>query len=100
MGAKPVEHKPVVYSLPKNTVLQPQQKLESIIDVPTLQVKFAKDISSLIGVPFEMIFGGYSNDSSGKSRAMHNTKIFITNMMSICRSVTHLCGSHILKHSC
>ena len=87
VGSKAVEHKPVVYSLPKNTTLEQQPKLESIIDVPTLQIKFAKDISSLTGVPFEMILGGYSNDSSGKSRAMHNTKIFITNMMSICRSV-------------
>jgi hypothetical protein len=52
-----------------------------------VQIKMAKDISSLVGVPFEMIHGGYSNDSSGKSRAMHNTKIFITNMMSICRFV-------------
>lgn len=49
------------------------------------QNKFAKDATSLLGVPYEMVYGGYSDDSSGKSRAMHNTKIFITNMMSICR---------------
>jgi hypothetical protein len=38
--SKTVEHKPVVYSLPKNTSLEQQQKLESIIDVPKLQVGF------------------------------------------------------------
>ena len=37
-----------------------------------------------------MVYGGYSDDSSGKSRAMHNTKIFITNMMSICRHLEML----------
>ena len=50
-----------------------------------MQAKFSKDISSLLGVPYEMVSGGYSDDSSGKSRSMHNTKVFITNMMSICR---------------
>ena len=33
-----VEHKPVIYTLPKNTTIEPQQKLESIIDVSKLQV--------------------------------------------------------------
>ena len=37
-----------------------------------------------------MIYGGYSDDSKGKSRAMHNTKIFITNMMSICKHLEML----------
>jgi hypothetical protein len=32
-----------------------------------------------------MVSGGYSDDSTGKSRSMHNTKVFVTNMMSICR---------------
>jgi len=58
--------------------------------VAIVQMKFSKDISSLLGVPYEMIQGGYSDDSVGKSRAMHNTKIFITNMMSICRHMEML----------
>jgi hypothetical protein len=33
VSSKQAEHKPVVYSLPKNTTLEPQQKLESIIDI-------------------------------------------------------------------
>ena len=38
IGAKPVEHKPVLYTLPKHTTIEPQQKLESIIDASKLQV--------------------------------------------------------------
>ena len=38
VGAKSAEHKPIVYSLPKNTTLEAQQKLESIIDINELQV--------------------------------------------------------------
>ena len=32
------DHKPVVYTLPKNTSLQPQQRLESIVNIGQLQV--------------------------------------------------------------
>jgi hypothetical protein len=38
LGAKITEHKPVVYTLPKNTTHEPQQKLESVIDIAFLQV--------------------------------------------------------------
>lgn len=38
IGSKAAEHKPVVYTLPKHTTIEPQQKLESIIDVSKLQV--------------------------------------------------------------
>jgi hypothetical protein len=41
IGSKSVEHSPVVYSLPKNTSVEPQQKLDSIIDVSKLQVVWA-----------------------------------------------------------
>jgi hypothetical protein len=34
-----VEHRPVVYTLPKNTGLENQPKLESIVDLPGMQVR-------------------------------------------------------------
>ena len=42
IGCKPAEHKPIIYSLPKNSGVEPQQKLESIIDVGKLQVRRLK----------------------------------------------------------
>ena len=33
------EHRPTVYTLPKNTTLEPQQKLESIVDISRMQVR-------------------------------------------------------------
>ena len=39
MSVKPTDHKPLIYTLPKNTSLEAQQKLESIIDISKLQVK-------------------------------------------------------------
>lgn len=51
-----------------------------------MQVKFAKDVCGLMGIPFEMISGGYDELRSGeKRRSASNNKIFITNMMAICR---------------
>ena len=38
MSVKPTDHKPLIYTLPKNTSLEAQQKLESIIDIAKLQV--------------------------------------------------------------
>ena len=38
IGAKVSEHKPIVYTLPKNTSLEQPQRLESIMDVGMLQV--------------------------------------------------------------
>jgi hypothetical protein len=38
ISTKQAEHKPLIYTLPKNTTLESQQKLESIIDVSQLQV--------------------------------------------------------------
>ena len=49
-----------------------------------MQVKFAKDIANLLGVPFKLISGGYS-EMHGEKKAMQNNKVFITNMMSLCR---------------
>jgi hypothetical protein len=49
------------------------------------QGKFIRDVACLLGVPYEMIAGGYSDNSVGKSKALQNTKTFITNMLAICR---------------
>lgn len=89
VGCKPTDHKPVVYTLPKNTSLEQPQKLDSFVDVGRMQVKFAKDICSLMGVPFDMLSGGCSEMNVGekhKSSAGGN-KVFATNMMTVCRHI-------------
>jgi hypothetical protein len=50
------------------------------------QIKFAKDVCGLMGVPFEMVSGGYDDMRAGeKRRSASNNKIFVTNMMAVCR---------------
>ena len=55
-----------------------------------MQIKLARDICNLLGVPFEMVSGGYGESkfkkqSSSGGCSSSISKIFITNMMSVCR---------------
>ena len=84
VGVKETDHKPLVYTLPKNTSLEQPPKLESIMDIGQMQAKFAHDICSLLGVPHGMI-GQHDGKSDVRSVGASSSKIFVTNMMSICR---------------
>lgn len=82
-------HRPVVYTMPKNSKLEAVPKLDLIQDVGSIQGKFAKDATSLLGVPFEIIGGGY-HIKEGAKKSLENTRIFTTNMMGICRHLQDL----------
>jgi hypothetical protein len=53
-------------------------------DLMRVQIKLAKDITSIMGIPYELVGGGYS-DKEGKKKSMENTRIFTTNMMNLCK---------------
>lgn len=90
-SSKHEPHKPVVYTLPKNSRLEQVQHLTPVQDVREMQVKLAKDITSLMGIPYELVGGGYS-DKEGKKKAMENTRIFTTNMMNVCKHLEIVMG--------
>lgn len=58
VSSKESMHRPTVYTLPKNTKLEPVQALVSSVDTDGLQLKLAKDITSIMGIPFELVGGG------------------------------------------
>lgn len=66
ISSKNQPHKPTIYTLPKNSKLENAPKLECLQDVKELQTKMAKDIACIMGIPYEIIGGGYS-DKEGKS---------------------------------
>uniref|UniRef100_A0A6T8KLY8 Uncharacterized protein n=2 Tax=Hemiselmis andersenii TaxID=464988 RepID=A0A6T8KLY8_HEMAN len=88
-GQKDEVHKPVVYTLPKNSKLENVPHLESIQDTDKMETKLAKDIASIMGIPYEIIGGGYG-DKQGKKKSLENSRIFTTNMVNICRHLEHL----------
>lgn len=63
--AKNDTHKPVVYTLPKNTKLESVQHLDSIQDTDAMQAAIAKAIANVMGIPYEVIAGGYSQNQVG-----------------------------------
>jgi hypothetical protein len=89
--SKDTLHKPTVYSLPKNSKLESVGTLQSTLDASELQSHCAKNIASLLGVPFEIVGGGYSTKESGK-RSLENSRVFITNMTVLCRHLQFLLG--------
>lgn len=84
VGSKLGQHTPVVYTLPKNTSLENVPRLEVTDDVGFLQQRLAKSVSSVMGIPYEIISGGYSSSTSS-DRSLQNHRVFTTNMLDICR---------------
>jgi hypothetical protein len=81
--SKSVPHVPIVYSLPKNSKLESVPTLHSNVDISILQNRVSHNISSLLGVPFEIIGGGYS-DVQGNKKSLENSRMFIANMTNMC----------------
>jgi hypothetical protein len=89
VASKPGSHVPVVYSMPKNSKLETTPHLTSDIDIAMLQGHTARNIASIMGVPFEIVGGGYSDKQGGK-KSLENSRIFITNMTSLCNHLQNL----------
>jgi hypothetical protein len=89
VGQKKTEHPPLIYSLPQNTTIQSVANLQPIQDIDALNMRLSKNISSILGIPFELISGGY-NGSGAVGRSVQNTRVFATNMLSLCRHLQEL----------
>jgi hypothetical protein len=89
VSCKNAPHAPVVYSMPKNSKLESTPQLVSTVDIAALQSSTARNIASIMGVPFEIIGGGYSDKQGGK-KSLENSRVFITNMTSLCNHLQQL----------
>lgn len=65
----------------------PSSVLEQVIS--ELQQRLAKNITSLLGVPYELVSGGYSSQQA-TSKSLENIKVFTTSMMVICQHLQNL----------
>ena len=87
--AKTVDHKPIIYTLPKNSKLESFGGLTSIQEIEPMQQRLSKDISQIMGIPWELIGGGYSV-KAGEKKALENGRVFVTSMMAICKHLQAL----------
>jgi hypothetical protein len=89
VNSKDALHVPIVYTMPSNTDLKPVQHLAPCQEIESLHQRMAKNISSIMGIPFEMIGGGYAQ-GTGSKKSVENTRIFATNMLNLCKHLQEL----------
>jgi hypothetical protein len=86
---KATAHMPYVYTLPMDVSLEPTLELKPCVDIPFLDARFKNDISSLTGIPIELLTGrGTSNESSARTRT--STHQFHAAMDSIAQQLQML----------
>jgi hypothetical protein len=86
----PSNHHPEVYALPRDHDVVQQHSLAPCEDLPFLLDKYRHDVSSLTGVPYEMIAGHGSGAHETVRKTMASGRIFSTNMHEVCRHLQTL----------
>ena len=81
----PSTHRPQVYTLPRDHDVAEQVMLEPCEDLTFLLDKFRRDISSLTGVPHEMIIGRDQGNHETVRKTIASGRLFSTNMHEFCR---------------
>jgi hypothetical protein len=81
VASKDVPHKPVIFTMPKNTSIAPVQHLVSNQNVCELQRKLSVDICGIMGIPMEMVMdaksSGATMGSASKSAENSRYELFI-----------------------
>jgi len=82
-------HMPYVYTLPMDVSLEQTPELRPCSDIPFLDARLKHDISSLTGVPSELLISrGVANESSVRTRT--STHQFHANMDCIAQTIQRL----------
>lgn len=87
---RPSTHTPMVYTLPRDHDVAQQVMLEPCEDLNFLLDKFRRDVSSLTGVPHEMIIGRDHGNHETVRKTIASGRIFSTNMHELCRHCQYL----------
>jgi hypothetical protein len=85
-------HVPEVYTLPRDHDIDTQPMLTPCEDMEFLLSKFQRDVTSIMGIPYDMIQARGSNAHETVKKTISSGKIFSSNMYNYCR---YICG--ILK---
>jgi len=88
--SNPSNHHPEVYALPKDHDVAQQPMLQPCEDVEALTDKYRRDVSALMGIPYEMIGGQTNGGRDLKARALSSGRLFSTNMDEICYHLQQL----------
>lgn len=86
----PSTHVPDVYALPRDHQVASQQMLSPCEDLSWLLDKYRRDVSSITGVPYEMIIGKEGGTHETVRKTIASGRLFSTNMHEICRHLQAL----------
>ena len=86
----PSNHHPEVYALPRDHDVVPQTRLEPCEDLSFLLEKYRRDVSSVLGVPYDMLVGRESSTHETVRKTIASGRMFSTNMHEICRHLQTL----------
>jgi len=78
-------HVPLVYTLPKNTKLENDSRLQSQYDLNVLRTNVVTDICNVFGVPLSLISDRESIRISKQQSVGQQLRVFNSNMKRICR---------------
>ena len=85
VGSKSTLHTPLVYSLPKNTVLQATPKLDCIRKLEDMEHRFTLAVSNLMGVPM------HSETRDSTTAAFEgNQRVFSSMVRNICHHLQEI----------
>lgn len=92
--AQPSNHVPSLYNLPVHHRLEQLHALTPCEDLAFLLDKYKRDVSSLLGIPYEVAYGRQSGgiDANGQHGDM-NGRAFANTVLRVCRNLEGLVQS-------
>lgn len=82
---QPSQHVPDVYTLPRDHSIDQQSMLTPCEDMDFLLSKFQRDITSIMGIPYDMIQASTSSSRETVKKTMASGKLFSASMNRICK---------------
>jgi len=81
---------PDVYALPRDHAVATQHMLTPCEDLEFLLEKYRRDVSGIMGVPYEMISGRGAGGHETVKKTMASGRLFSCAMHEICRHLQNL----------
>ena len=83
-------HVPEVYTLPRDHEIDAQPMLTPCEDMEFLLAKFQRDVTSIMGIPYDMIQARAAKTHETVRKTMASGKLFSSNMYAFCKFLAHM----------
>eukprot|EP00961_Rhodomonas_salina_P087528 1177177-Rhodomonas_salina.4 len=91
--SQPSNHIPSLYNLPVHHRLEQLHALSPCEDLPWLLDKYRRDVTSLLGIPFEVAYGRSGGGLETMGQSETNSRVFSNSVLRICHTLEELVRS-------